>query len=99
MFPLTFSFASKSTTLSIRSQNYRWWWRSYMVSASAGIYMMIYAVFSHLTKLQFVRASSIIRYYGYMGLISVLFSLMTGAIGFFASHYFTRKIYSLVKSS
>jgi len=86
------------TYLQLCAENYQWWWRSFAVSASSGIYLYLFSVYYFAAKLRMTRASSIVVYYSCMMLASVSFSLMTGAIGFIASFKFNRHIYSLIKS-
>ena len=78
-------------------EDYRWWWVSFAVAASSGIYLFGYTVFYFVTEMTVTRFSSIFVYFGYMFLGSVAFSLVTGAVGFWASFVFVRYIYRLIK--
>ncbi|AQK52585.1 Transmembrane 9 superfamily member 9 [Zea mays] len=79
------------------SEDYMWWWRSYLTSGSSAIYLFLYAGFYFFTKLQITKVVSGILYFGYMLLASFAFCVLTGTIGFCACFWFTRLIYSSVK--
>ena len=78
-------------------EDYRWWWLSFSVAGSSGIYFFAYAVVYWFLKLQVMRFSSIVLYFGYMLIGSVAYALITGTIGFFATFIFIRTIFSLIK--
>uniref|UniRef100_A0ACD5XZ53 Uncharacterized protein n=1 Tax=Avena sativa TaxID=4498 RepID=A0ACD5XZ53_AVESA len=79
------------------SEDYNWWWRSYLTSGSSALYLFLYAGFYFFTKLQISKLVSGILYFGYMLLASFSFFVLTGMIGFCACFWFTRLIYSSVK--
>ncbi|CAL9102057.1 unnamed protein product [Musa textilis] len=79
------------------SEDYHWWWRAYLTAGSSAIYLFAYAVFYFFTKLEITKLVSGILYFGYMLIASYSFFVLTGTIGFYASLWFVRKIYSSVK--
>ncbi|KAL6844942.1 hypothetical protein ACP4OV_025601 [Aristida adscensionis] len=79
------------------SEDYMWWWRSYLTSGSSALYLFLYAAFYFFTKLQITKLVSGILYFGYMLLASYAFFVLTGTIGFCACFWFTKLIYSSVK--
>lgn len=79
------------------SEDYHWWWRSYMTSGASAFYMFLYSIFYFFTKLHITRLISILLYFGYTFIMVCGFFTLTGAIGFFACFFFVRKIYSSVK--
>lgn len=78
-------------------EDYRWWWHSFAVSATSGIYLAGYACIYFLTELTLTRLSSVVLYFGYMFLASVTYSVVTGTIGFLATFVFVRTIYGAIK--
>lgn len=68
-----------------------------MTSGSCAIYMMLYAVWYNLTELDMTGIAPVILYFGYMGMISFTFFLITGTIGFYSCFWFTHKIYGSIK--
>ncbi|KAM0942660.1 putative nonaspanin (TM9SF) [Dioscorea sansibarensis] len=79
------------------SEDYLWWWRSYLTSGSSALYLFLYAVFYFFTKLDITKPVSGVLYFGYMLIASYAFFVLTGTIGFYACFWFTRLIYSSVK--
>ncbi|KAF5725878.1 transmembrane 9 superfamily member 8 [Tripterygium wilfordii] len=79
------------------SEDYLWWWRSYLTSGSSALYLFLYAAFYFFTKLEITKPVSGILYFGYMLIVSYAFFVFTGMIGFYACFWFTRLIYSSVK--
>uniref|UniRef100_A0A7C9A613 Transmembrane 9 superfamily member n=1 Tax=Opuntia streptacantha TaxID=393608 RepID=A0A7C9A613_OPUST len=79
------------------SEDYLWWWRSYLTSGSSALYLFLYSAFYFFTKLEITKPVSGILYFGYMLIASYAFFVLTGTIGFYACFWFTRLIYSSVK--
>ncbi|GKU87209.1 hypothetical protein SLEP1_g1651 [Rubroshorea leprosula] len=79
------------------SEDYLWWWRSYLTSGSSALYLFLYAAFYFFTKLEITKPVSGVLYFGYMLIVSYAFFALTGTIGFYACFWFTRLIYSSVK--
>ncbi|KAB2077609.1 hypothetical protein ES319_A06G110700v1 [Gossypium barbadense] len=79
------------------SEDYKWWWRSYLTSGSSALYLFLYAAFYFFTKLEITKLVSGILYFGYMLIASYAFFVLTGTIGFYACFCFTRLIYSSLK--
>ncbi|QID83447.1 Transmembrane 9 super member 2 [Saccharomyces pastorianus] len=77
-------------------ENWLWQWRSFIIGGlGCSVYMFIHAIL--FTKFKLGGFVTIILYVGYSFMISVLCCVVTGAIGFFSSMIFIRKIYSRVK--
>jgi len=79
------------------SEDYLWWWRSYLTSGSSALYLFLYAAFYFFMKLDITKPVSGVLYFGYMLIASYAFFVLTGTIGFYACFWFTRLIYSSVK--
>ncbi|KAK3003040.1 hypothetical protein RJ639_018796 [Escallonia herrerae] len=79
------------------SEDYRWWWRSYLTAGSSALYLFLYSAYYFFTKLEITKLVSGVLYFGYMVIGSYAFFVLTGTIGFYACFWFVRKIYSSVK--
>jgi len=79
------------------SEDYHWWWRSYLTSGSSALYLMLYSSFYFYTKLDMSKAVPTLLYFGYMFIVSYSFFILTGTIGFVATFFFVRAIYASVK--
>jgi transmembrane 9 superfamily member 2/4 len=79
------------------AEDYRWWWRSFLTSGSAAVYLFLYSFLYFFTKLNITAFVSGLLYFGYMAMISLTFFFLTGTIGYFSCLWFTRKIYASIK--
>jgi transmembrane 9 superfamily member 2/4 len=50
----------------ICSEDHRWWWRSFLASASCAFYLLAYSIFYYFTKLNIARFVSGVIYFAYM---------------------------------
>jgi len=85
------------TYFQLTAEDYNWWWRSFFSSASSAIYVFLYSILYFSSRLNIDRPVSMILYYGYMLLISLVFGLLTGSIGTIASFFFVKVIYGSIK--
>jgi transmembrane 9 superfamily protein 2/4 len=81
------------------AEDYNWWWRSFLTSGSGGGYLFLYAVYFCFIKTSppLKGVVSLMLYFSYMGLLSFIFFVMTGTIGFMATFAFVRYIYGSAK--
>ena len=84
------------TYLNLCKGDYRWWWKSFLVSASPGIYIIIFSFF-YLFKMKFKKFTSILIYLNFMTLFSIIISLICGSTGFYMTFLFIYNIYSKLK--
>jgi transmembrane 9 superfamily protein 2/4 len=85
------------TYFSLCSEDYRWWWRSFLTSGSSALYLFLYSILYYVSKLNFTRYEAAVQYFMYMIGVTFTFFLMTGAIGFFSTFAFVRTIYGAIK--
>ncbi|KUJ16994.1 uncharacterized protein LY89DRAFT_616700 [Mollisia scopiformis] len=79
------------------SENYHWHWRAFSTAGASAGYVFLNALIYWVTKLQLGGLAGSVLYIGYSALISFLFFILTGSIGFFASWAFVQKIYGSIK--
>jgi len=79
------------------SEDYHWWWRSYLTAGASAFYMFLYSIFYFFTKLEIQKFVSGLLYFGYTFIMSFAFFVLTGTIGYYACLYFVRRIYSQIK--
>merc|ERR1712151_1462383 len=51
------------TYFQLTSEDYHWWWRSFLSSASSAIYVFLYSVLYFTTRLQIEKAVSTLLYF------------------------------------
>ncbi|KAK2630627.1 hypothetical protein QTJ16_001447 [Diplocarpon rosae] len=79
------------------SENYHWHWRAFMTAGASAFYVFLNALIYWATKLSLSGLAGSVLYIGYSALVSFLFFILTGSIGFFASWAFVQKIYGSIK--
>ncbi|KAJ4294920.1 Transmembrane 9 super member 2 [Collariella sp. IMI 366227] len=79
------------------AENYNWQWRAFLGAGTTAVYIFMNAVIYWVSKLSLGGFAGSVLYIGYSLLISFLFFILTGSIGFFASWLFVRKIYSSIR--
>lgn len=79
------------------SEDYHWWWRSFLTAGASAFYMFLYSIFYFVTKSQITRFVSGLLYFGYTLIMTAAFFALTGTIGYFATYLFVVKIYSQLK--
>lgn len=79
------------------SEDYHWWWRSYLTSGASAVYMFLYSIFYFFTKLHITTFLSALLFFGYTMIMTLAFFVLTGSVGFLACFLFVRKIYASVK--
>lgn len=83
--------------LQLCAENHRWWWLSFMNTASAGFYLFLYSLWFLSSRLDMVGFLPVLVYLTYMAMISICFGLFCGAVGFLSTFLFVRTIYGAVK--
>ncbi|KAM3511528.1 hypothetical protein MY11210_004814 [Beauveria gryllotalpidicola] len=79
------------------SENYRWQWRSFLAAGMSGGYIFLNCLLYLITKLKLGGFAGMVLYVGYSALISFLFFILAGSIGYFASWWFVMRIYKSIK--
>merc|ERR1711920_134138 len=85
------------TYFQLTSEDYNWWWRSFLSSGSSAAYVFLYSIMYFNSRLNIVKPVSVCLYFGYMFLASMCFFLLTGSIGTLSSFFFVRTIYGSIK--
>ena len=86
--------------LHLCSEDYRWWWRSFLTSGSTAFYMFLYGAYHYFSRAHpsaHVDVLSASIYFGYMGIMSYAIFVLTGFIGFISCFFFISKIYGSIK--
>ena len=78
------------------AEDYHWWWRSFLTSGATAIYFFAYSVFYFITKLKMRSFVSLVMYFGYTSILSIVVFVVTGCVGFFACYKFVTKLYSSI---
>ncbi|KAE9980238.1 hypothetical protein BLS_008953 [Venturia inaequalis] len=79
------------------AENYHWQWRAFFTAGASAMYVFAYAMLYWIRTLSFSSWTSGVLYLGYSFLISSLFFILTGSIGFFSCWLFVLRIYGSIK--
>ena len=85
------------TYFQLCAEDYQWWWRSMLVPAASGCYLYAYCIYYFLANLEMEGTVPQLLYFGYMGIVALLFSFVTGTTGYLATLWFVRKIYGAIR--
>ena len=76
--------------------DYNWTWKSFIMGSSPVIYIIIYSVL-YFFYLRINRLSSLIVYFGMMGMVSSILMLICGTIAVLFNFVFLKIIYSKIR--
>ncbi|KAF1983579.1 hypothetical protein K402DRAFT_448153 [Aulographum hederae CBS 113979] len=79
------------------AENYHWQWRSFCTAGASAVYVFAYSLLYWARTLGFASWTGGVLYLGYSALISGIFFILTGTIGFFATWLFVLRIYGSIK--
>jgi len=82
----------------LTAEDWRWWWRSFLVSGSSAFFIFGYSVLFYCTRLDpSGELVTFFLYFGWMAVASLTFMLFTGTIGAISTFMFVRAIYGSIK--
>ncbi|PSN66865.1 endomembrane protein 70 [Corynespora cassiicola Philippines] len=86
-----------ATYIQLCSENYHWWWQSFLVGSSSSVWIFAYLVWYYFAKLHITGFVSSLLFFSYGFLACAVYALLTGTLGFISAYTFVRRIYSAVK--
>ncbi|KAJ7579168.1 endosomal P24A protein [Mycena floridula] len=79
------------------AEDYRWHWRAFLTGGGSAFWLLAYGIFYWASRLSLDSFSSVVLYLGYLFLLCLLDFLVTGTIGFLASYWAVRRLYSAIR--
>ncbi|KAG5981260.1 hypothetical protein E4U55_003133 [Claviceps digitariae] len=79
------------------SENYHWWWQSFLVGGGSALWVFAYSVWYYLFKLHITGFVSSFLFFSYSFMACCVYGLLTGTIGFLSAYAFVRRIYGAIK--
>jgi len=79
------------------AEEYRWHWRAFLVGGGSAAWLLLYGLYYWITQLRLDSFASTVVYFGYLFLLALLDFLVTGSIGFLASYWAVRRLYSAIR--
>ncbi|CBK25367.2 uncharacterized protein [Blastocystis hominis] len=80
----------------LASEDYRWWWRSFVNTGCTALFVFAFSLFYMLSH-GITKIVSVILYLCLMMMACIALFLACGTIGFYACFWFTMKIYGSLK--
>jgi len=77
-------------------EDYHWWWRSFFIGGSTGVYIFFYSIV-FFAGLEANVPATYFLYFGYMCLVSFAMFLLLGFVGFMSTLYFNKMIFGSIK--
>lgn len=75
------------------SENYHWWWPSFLVGGGSSVWIFAYSVWYYVFKLHITGFVSSLLFFSYSLLACCVYGLLTGTVGFLSAYAFVRRIY------
>ncbi|KAG1766995.1 hypothetical protein EDD22DRAFT_1008951 [Suillus occidentalis] len=85
------------TYFNLCAEEYRWHWRAFLTGGGSAFWILAYGLFYWLSRLSLDSFSSVALYLGYLLLICLFDFIVTGTIGFLASYWAVRRLYSAIR--
>ncbi|RDB25385.1 Transmembrane 9 superfamily member 7 [Hypsizygus marmoreus] len=79
------------------AEEYRWHWRAFLTGGGSAFWVFAYGLFYWATRLSLDSLSGVVIYLGYLILITLVDFLVTGTIGFLASYWAVRRLYTAIR--
>ncbi|GJJ06260.1 hypothetical protein Clacol_000451 [Clathrus columnatus] len=79
------------------SEEYRWHWRAFFIGGGSAFWLIAYGFFYWTSRLSFASFTNVVLYLGYLFLLAFLQFLVSGTIGFLATYWAIRKLYSAIR--
>jgi transmembrane 9 superfamily protein 2/4 len=75
------------------SENYHWWWQSFLVGGGSAVWVFMYCVWYYFFKLHITGFVSSMLFFSYSFMACCVYGLLTGTVGFLTAYAFVRRIY------
>ncbi|KAK7743158.1 hypothetical protein SLS53_004243 [Cytospora paraplurivora] len=75
------------------SENYNWWWQSFLVGGGSSVWVFLYCVWYYFAKLHITGFVSSLLFFAYSFMTCLVYGLLTGTVGFLSAYAFVRRIY------
>ncbi|KAJ3201418.1 hypothetical protein HDU82_008132 [Entophlyctis luteolus] len=79
------------------SEDWRWPWRSFLTAGCSGVYIFLHSVVYFVRKLHVDNVASGFLYFGWSMVMSLLFVILTGSVGYISCLMFVRSIFGSIK--
>ncbi|KAI0690896.1 Nonaspanin TM9SF [Cytidiella melzeri] len=79
------------------AEEYRWHWRAFLTGGGSAFWVLAYGLFYWANRLSLGSFQSKCLYLGYLMLLALFDFLVTGTIGFLATYWAVRRLYTSIR--
>ncbi|TBU45895.1 endosomal P24A protein [Dichomitus squalens] len=79
------------------AEDYRWHWRAFLTGGGSAFWLLGYGIVYWALRLSLDSFTSAVLYFGYLLLLCLFDFLITGTIGFLATYWAVRRLYSAIR--
>ncbi|KAI0342185.1 endosomal P24A protein [Trametopsis cervina] len=79
------------------AEEYRWHWRAFLTGGGSAFWVLAYGLFYWASRLSLGSFQSACLYLGYLLLFALFDFLVTGTIGFLATYWAVRRLYTAIR--
>ncbi|KIR60196.1 endosomal P24A protein [Cryptococcus bacillisporus CA1873] len=79
------------------AEEYRWHWRAFLIGGGSAFWLFAYGVWYWASRLYLNGFTSVVLYFGYLFLVSLLDFLIGGSIGYVATYFMLRRLYTSIR--
>ncbi|PIL36112.1 transporter [Ganoderma sinense ZZ0214-1] len=79
------------------AEDYRWHWRAFLTGGGSAFWLLAYGIVYWALRLSLDSLTSAVLYFGYLLLLCLFDFLITGTIGFLATYWAVRRLYSAIR--
>lgn len=81
----------------LNAENHKWWWCSYLAGISVSLPSLLYSLLYYAVSSDITSFGSLVIYFGYALLFTLLISLLCGSVCFLGTLFFIRRSYAMFK--
>ncbi|KAF7721448.1 hypothetical protein EC973_004672 [Apophysomyces ossiformis] len=85
------------TYFTLCKEDYRWWWKSFGLSSASSVYLIIFAFHHYIFMGGISGLIPTLIYFYHNIMVSIIYGVCMGTIGFLSTFFFVRKIYGAIK--
>ncbi|KAI0703337.1 Nonaspanin [Cerioporus squamosus] len=85
------------TYFQLCAEDYRWHWRAFLTGGGSAFWLLAYGIVYWALRLSLDSFTSTVLYMGYLLLLALFDFLITGTIGFLATYWAVRRLYSAIR--
>ncbi|XAO25435.1 hypothetical protein I312_104258 [Cryptococcus bacillisporus CA1280] len=79
------------------AEEYRWHWRAFLIGGGSAFWLFAYGVWYWASRLYLNGFTSVVLYFGYLFLVSLLDFLIGGSIGYVATYFMLTRLYTSIR--